>query len=180
MLIQAGASATFRERAARTADVIGETQDEARRRAELRAAPGAPTHTSFAGTPRQIADHLKEWLAADAVDGFTFIPSDLPADLEELVELVVPELQRRGIYRTDYAGPTLRDNLGLPRPAKPLLAVASPPRPNVWGGCGGLTPMCDASGSPRMRPPGGSQSQRPPENYLDTPGCGPTPASGRR
>ncbi len=68
------------------------------------------------GTPRSIADELEEWFTQGAADGFMFMPSHLPHGLTDIVDLVVPELQRRGLVRTRYEGPTLRDHLGLPRP----------------------------------------------------------------
>ncbi len=69
------------------------------------------------GTPQQIADRLEHWFSTEAADGFIIQPAILPSGLDDFVELVVPELQRRGIYRNDYQGPTLRDHLGLTRPA---------------------------------------------------------------
>jgi len=75
-----------------------------------------PTH--FVGTPEQLADHVIAWQDAGAVDGFTFMGSTLPHELTTFVDHVVPILQRRGRFRTEYAGPTLRDHLGLERPGK--------------------------------------------------------------
>ncbi len=68
------------------------------------------------GDPVQVADVLEEWLVTEAADGFIIQPAVLPGGLEDFVDLVVPELQRRGIYRQDYQGTTLRDHLGLARP----------------------------------------------------------------
>lgn len=68
------------------------------------------------GTPRRIADTLQDWLETEAADGFIIQPAVLPGGLDDFVGMVVPELQRRGIYRQDYQGPTLRDHLGLSRP----------------------------------------------------------------
>jgi FMN-dependent oxidoreductase (nitrilotriacetate monooxygenase family) len=68
------------------------------------------------GTPLSIADEMEAWLKHQACDGFNLMFPFLPAGLDDFVNLVVPELQRRGIYRTRYAGATLRENLGLPRP----------------------------------------------------------------
>ena len=68
------------------------------------------------GTPATIADQMEEWLASGASDGFNVMFPYLPGGLDEFVDRVVPELQRRGIYRRDYEGATLRENLGLPRP----------------------------------------------------------------
>jgi FMN-dependent oxidoreductase (nitrilotriacetate monooxygenase family) len=74
------------------------------------------TFARFAGTPVQVADELEEWFRAGACDGFIIRPSYLPGSMEEFVRLVVPELQRRGLFRTEYQGATLRDHLGLARP----------------------------------------------------------------
>jgi FMN-dependent oxidoreductase (nitrilotriacetate monooxygenase family) len=72
---------------------------------------------AFVGTPRGIADQMEEWLVTEASDGFNVMFPYLPAGLDDFVDLVVPELQRRGIFRNEYEGATLRENLGLPRPA---------------------------------------------------------------
>jgi len=69
------------------------------------------------GTPKQIADVMEEWFTTGATDGFMMQFSTLPGGLRDFVDKVVPELQRRGLFRTEYAGPTLRDHLGLARPA---------------------------------------------------------------
>ncbi len=74
--------------------------------------------THFVGTPGQLADHVIAWQDAGAVDGFTIMGSTLPHELTTFVDHVVPILQHRGRFRTEYAGPTLRDQLGLERPAK--------------------------------------------------------------
>jgi len=68
------------------------------------------------GTPVEIADTMQQWLETEASDGFNIMFPTVPAGLDDFVELVVPELQRRGIYRREYAGTTLRDHLGLERP----------------------------------------------------------------
>ncbi len=68
------------------------------------------------GTPRMIADQMEEWLTTNASDGFNILFPYLPEGLDDFVNLVIPELQRRGIFRTEYEGRTLRENLGLPRP----------------------------------------------------------------
>jgi len=73
-------------------------------------------HQMVVGTPATIADIMQEWLEAEACDGFTLMFPFYPKPLEDFVRLVVPELQRRGIYRTAYAGRTLRENLGVPQP----------------------------------------------------------------
>jgi alkanesulfonate monooxygenase len=69
------------------------------------------------GTPTTIADEMEEWLVSEASDGFTIMFPYLPGGLDDFVNGVVPELQRRGIFRREYEGQTLRDILGLPRPA---------------------------------------------------------------
>ena len=68
------------------------------------------------GTAGQIADTMQEWLETEASDGFNVMFPTVPLGLDDFVDLVVPELQRRGIFRRAYAGATLRENLGLPRP----------------------------------------------------------------
>ncbi|MDB5648614.1 MAG: nitrilotriacetate monooxygenase [Hyphomicrobiales bacterium] len=73
-------------------------------------------HFSLIGTPADIADQMTEWFEKGAADGFNFIAPYLPGGLDNFVDLVVPELQRRGVYRTHYEGTTLRDNLGLKVP----------------------------------------------------------------
>jgi len=71
---------------------------------------------SFVGTPKTIADEMEQWIVEDASDGFNIMFPYLPAGLDDFVDRVVPELQRRGIFRREYEGRTLRENLGLPRP----------------------------------------------------------------
>lgn len=68
------------------------------------------------GSPVEIADYLEEWFTTGAADGFNLLFSDVPETAELFVELVVPELQRRGLFRKEYPGRTLRDNLGLAYP----------------------------------------------------------------
>jgi len=71
---------------------------------------------AFVGTPASIADQMEEWLVSEASDGFNVMFPYLPEGLDDFVDSVVPELQRRGIFRREYEGKTLRENLGLPRP----------------------------------------------------------------
>ena len=71
---------------------------------------------SMVGTPRTIADEMEEWLLTQGSDGFNVMFPYLPEGLNDFVDRVVPELQRRGIFRTRYEGRTLREHLGLPRP----------------------------------------------------------------
>lgn len=73
-------------------------------------------HFTIVGTPVQIVDTLQEWFENEGADGFNILPPWLPAGLDDFVELVIPELQRRGLFRTQYEGRTLRENLGLPFP----------------------------------------------------------------
>lgn len=80
---------------------------------------------SFVGTPASIADEMEEWLVTEASDGFNVMFPFLPAGLDDFVDKVVPELQRRGIFRTEYEGTTLRENLGLPRPENRFFAADS-------------------------------------------------------
>ncbi|MBV8619123.1 MAG: LLM class flavin-dependent oxidoreductase [Curvibacter sp.] len=77
---------------------------------------GARGHWVVVGTPQTIADRMQEWFENGAADGFNVMPPVLPQSLDEFVDLVVPELQRRGLFRTAYEGRTLRENLGLERP----------------------------------------------------------------
>jgi hypothetical protein len=69
------------------------------------------------GGPREIADALEEQFSSGACDGFVIAATHVPGAYEEFVQLVVPELQRRGLFHTEYEGATLRENLGLARPA---------------------------------------------------------------
>lgn len=77
---------------------------------------GGRGHRVFAGTPEQVVDTIEEWFTTEAADGFNLIPPALPSSLTEFVDQVVPDLQRRGLFREDYTGTTLRDHLGLDRP----------------------------------------------------------------
>jgi FMN-dependent oxidoreductase (nitrilotriacetate monooxygenase family) len=77
---------------------------------------GGRGHRVFAGTPTQIADQIEYWFSEGAADGFNIMPPTLPAGLDDFVEMVVPELQRRGLFRTEYTGATLREHYGLARP----------------------------------------------------------------
>ncbi|WP_199086597.1 LLM class flavin-dependent oxidoreductase [Bosea sp. ASV33] len=77
---------------------------------------------AFVGTPATIADAMEQWLVERGSDGFNIMFPYLPEGLDDFVDKVVPELQRRGLFRTEYAGTTLRDHLGLPRPANRFFA----------------------------------------------------------
>ncbi|WP_405177607.1 LLM class flavin-dependent oxidoreductase [Nocardia sp. NBC_01377] len=74
---------------------------------------GGRGHRSFAGTPTQIADELQSWFENGAADGFNIMPPYLPGGLEDFVDKVVPILQERGLFRTDYESDTLRGHYGL-------------------------------------------------------------------
>ena len=78
---------------------------------------------SIVGTPASIADTMEEWLMTGASDGFNIMFPYLPGGLDDFVDMVVPELQRRGLFRTEYEGKTLRENLGLPRPENRFFPV---------------------------------------------------------
>jgi FMN-dependent oxidoreductase (nitrilotriacetate monooxygenase family) len=81
-------------------------------------------HVVFKGTPGQIADQMEDWYKSKACDGFNIMTPVLPRSLNEFVDLVIPELQRRGIFRKEYTGKTLRENMGLPTPQNPYFATA--------------------------------------------------------
>jgi FMN-dependent oxidoreductase (nitrilotriacetate monooxygenase family) len=74
-------------------------------------------HNPIVGGPKEVADQLEQWFAAPACDGFVLSATHVPGAYEDFVRFVVPELQRRGLFRKDFAGVTLRENLGLPVPA---------------------------------------------------------------
>jgi len=76
-------------------------------------------HWVICGTPTGIADTLEEWFVEGAADGYNILPAYFPGAFADFVDLVVPELQHRGLLRRDYEGQTLRDHLGLPRAAAP-------------------------------------------------------------
>jgi alkanesulfonate monooxygenase SsuD/methylene tetrahydromethanopterin reductase-like flavin-dependent oxidoreductase (luciferase family) len=71
------------------------------------------TGSARIGTPADIADTMQEWFEGAGCDGFNITPATLPGGGEDFVAMVVPELQRRGLFRTEYEGRTLRENLGL-------------------------------------------------------------------
>ncbi len=86
-------------------------------------------HMGIVGTPNSIADLMEEWFTTGAADGFNIQSPCIPVDSEDFVELVIPELQRRGLFRTEYEGNTLRENLGLApaisRYAEPMRAAGN-------------------------------------------------------
>jgi len=85
---------------------------------------GGRGHRTFAGTPEQVADAMQQWWDERAADGFNVMPAVLPSGLALFVDHVVPILQRRGLFRTDYTGATLREHYGLPRPENRNTAAA--------------------------------------------------------
>jgi FMN-dependent oxidoreductase (nitrilotriacetate monooxygenase family) len=85
------------------------------RQLALRVAAGRGHHVVL-GTPVEIADRMQQWFDGRAADGFNVMPPFFPEGLEDFTQLVVPILQERGLFRTEYNGSTLRDHLGLTRP----------------------------------------------------------------
>jgi alkanesulfonate monooxygenase len=84
---------------------------------------GAHGGLQMVGTAEEIAGTMQTWLESEACDGFNVMFPTVPAGLDDFVDLVVPELQRRGIYRREYEGATLREHLGLPRPENQFFAT---------------------------------------------------------
>ncbi|MEX3898539.1 LLM class flavin-dependent oxidoreductase [Paraburkholderia sp. BR10954] len=85
----------------------------------IRALAGGTGHRVIVGTPEQIADDIERWFDGGAADGFNLMPDALPGGLRDFVDGVVPILQQRGIFRSEYEGTTLREHLGLDRPPNP-------------------------------------------------------------
>jgi alkanesulfonate monooxygenase len=81
---------------------------------QLHAASG---HHLVVGTPESIADEMEDWFTSRGCDGFNILPPFYPQPVRDVFHLLIPELQRRGLFHTEYAGTTLRENLGLARPA---------------------------------------------------------------
>jgi len=90
---------------------------------QLAAQAGSYAGLAFVGTPQSIADEMQQWLEERGSDGFNVMFPHVPAGLDDFVNGVVPELQRRGLFRTEYAGTTLRDHLGLPHPQNAFAAA---------------------------------------------------------
>jgi alkanesulfonate monooxygenase SsuD/methylene tetrahydromethanopterin reductase-like flavin-dependent oxidoreductase (luciferase family) len=82
---------------------------------------------TFCGTAAQVVDHMESWIDAGACDGFMISFPALPSTLQDFVDKVVPELQRRELFRADYTGRTLRDHLGLRRPENRYASPSSAP-----------------------------------------------------
>lgn len=90
------------------------------------------------GSPTTIVDHMEEWFCKGACDGFNIMPPFLPGSLDDFVELVIPELQRRNLFRRDYQGKTLRENFGLELPPnRYVTGAALPPSHRVRAASGG-------------------------------------------
>jgi len=89
---------------------------------------GARGHRVIFGTPERIADQLEEWFVSEAADGFNLLAPTYPTGLVDFIELVVPVLRRRGLFRTEYEASTLRGNLGLPLPENRYAAHRALPR----------------------------------------------------
>jgi alkanesulfonate monooxygenase len=79
---------------------------------------GARGKSVIVGSTAQVADHMQQWFENGAADGFNIMPPFLPGALNDFVDLVIPELQERGLFRTAYTGTTLREHLGLARPER--------------------------------------------------------------
>lgn len=82
----------------------------------IRALAGGTGHRVIVGTPEQVADDIEHWFKGGAADGFNLMPDALPDGLRDFVDGVVPILQQRGLFRTEYEGSTLREHFGLARP----------------------------------------------------------------
>ncbi|BAY50111.1 nitrilotriacetate monooxygenase component A (plasmid) [Scytonema sp. HK-05] len=107
---QTNASKSARER------VIALAQREKLTIRQLAQRIGSYSGLAFVGTPQTIADDMEQWLTEEGSDGFNVMFPFVPEGLNDFVDKVVPELQRRGIFRKEYEGKTLRENLGLARP----------------------------------------------------------------
>ncbi|MDQ0707768.1 FMN-dependent oxidoreductase (nitrilotriacetate monooxygenase family) [Arthrobacter woluwensis] len=117
---------------------------------------GGRGHQTFAGTAEQVADRIEHWFTTGAADGFNIMPPVLPSGLDVFTRDVVPILQERGLFRTEYTGTTLREHYGLPRPANLFAArhdsaehddAASPGSPG--GGAAGEQPVLLGGGAAR-------------------------------
>jgi N-acetyl-S-(2-succino)cysteine monooxygenase len=91
---------------------------------------GARAKAVVRGSPTQVADHMEEWFRNGGCDGFNLMPPFLPGGLDDFVELVLPELRRRGLFRSEYEGRTLRENLGLARPVSRYVKAAAASAPS--------------------------------------------------
>lgn len=117
---ESNASQSARER------VVGLARRENLTVRQLALRLGGYSGLAFVGTPASIADQMEEWLFTEGADGFNVMFPYLPAGLDDVVDKVVPELQRRGLFRREYEGTTLREHLGLPRPENRFFPAAGP------------------------------------------------------
>ncbi|KAL2869901.1 LLM class flavin-dependent oxidoreductase [Aspergillus lucknowensis] len=99
------------------AGVVKLAEDEGLTVRQLAQRYGGYSGLAFVGTPETIAEEMGVWLREEASDGFTVVFPFLPQGLDDVTQRLVPELQRRGLFRQEYTGSTLREHLGLPRPA---------------------------------------------------------------
>jgi len=114
-------------------------------------------HHVVIGTPEQVADDIEQWFEGRAADGFNLMPATLPAGLDDFVEQAVPDLQRRGLFRSEFTtGTTLRDHYGLMRPqAHSARPVGRRRRSNdcactAWVDSGTVAPARQAFPSPSV------------------------------
>lgn len=107
---ESNASKSARER------IVARARAEGLTIRQLAAQTGSYSGLAFVGTPKTIADEMEQWLEERGSDGFNVMFPFVPQGLDAFTQGVVPELQRRGIFRSEYEGTTLRDHLGLPRP----------------------------------------------------------------
>jgi ribosomal protein S9 len=101
---------------------------------------GTRDHWLLIGSPARVADELEEWFVKGGADGFKILPAIIPGGLADIVGLLIPELQRRGLFRRAHEGRTLRENLGLRKP------------PNGWRSTGARTQADDAEVTETMLP----------------------------
>ena len=116
---ESNASKSGRERAI----ALGKRENLSVRQLALRM--GGHSGLAMIGTVKSVADEMEEWLRTEASDGFTIQFPYLPGSLDEFCEQLIPELQRRRLFRREYEGPTLRENLGLPRPENRFFTKAA-------------------------------------------------------
>ena len=92
---------------------------------------GARGKSVVRGSPAQVADHMEQWFKEGGCDGFNLMPPFLPGSLDDFVELVLPILRQRGLFREEYEGTTLREHLGLPRPESRYAGTAAGAAPSA-------------------------------------------------
>lgn len=98
----------------------------------LKRLSGGGGHRIVVGTPEQVADDIETWFRHGAADGFNVMPDVLPSGFDDFADHLIPELQRRGLFRKDYDGTTLRDHLGLGVPAVPTGVWEGGPLEAAW------------------------------------------------